>query len=607
MPDSTLIKASFHGKCQKEVNLRSFSLGTRLAIIILAGTLTTVAAVLYIAYSALVNDFEDMLTSQQRYETSRIAASVDQKLQARINVLSGAAGTLTDGHKLYHNDELEHLINRQKQLQQLFPGGLVILDETGTAIVESSYVPNRLGTNYADRSHIKRAKETRQLIISPPIVGRTTHIPLISFVAPIQSDDNDLLGFIIGALALGKTSLIPSDILTEIQTDDAIFEVVDTHNFLYVESATRLESGIRPLPNPGEDPLIDAALSGITFGRIEDASGKELIYATSHLQRLGWLFIRAVPYAAATAPAQASFLRFFNVSLGIAALIALISFILMRSATAPLDRITRKIENMIHTPSEAARLGLKGPPEVRNLAQAFNRLMDERDAISEMKENFVSNISHELRTPLTSINGALKLMDSGAADPLPERAKEMNKLALRNGQRLQLLISDLLDLSKLSAGKFTVTLEQVTLLPVIQSALAGSQATADEHNILLSGTCDASLVVVADGHRLRQVLDNFISNAIKFSNVGGKIHIRVEPATQNRIRIIVHDEGKGVPEHFIPRLFDRFAQAEEGSIRSVSGTGLGLAICRDLASLMDGQVGYYYRDGANFWIELARA
>lgn len=587
--------------------MRSFSLGTRLAIIVLAGTLATVSAVLFIAYTALVNDFETMLTNQQRYETSRIAASVDQKLQARVNVLSGAAATLTDGYKLYSNNEIERLINRQKQLRKLFPGGLLVLDDQGTAIVESSYVPNRLGTNYLDRPHIRRAKESRQLTISHPIMGRTRHVPLISFVTPIQSDENDLLGFITGTLTLGKTSLVPLEILTGIQADDAIFKVVDTHNFLYVEGASQSESGIKSLPDPGQDLLIDAALSGISFGRVRNADGKEFIYATSHLQRLGWLFIRAVPYEGATAPAQASFFRFFSVSLGIAALIAAISFVLIRSATAPLDRITRKIENMIHTPSEAARLGLKGPPEVRNLAQAFNRLMDERDAISKMKENFVSNVSHELRTPLTSINGALKLIDSGAAGPLPARAKEMNKLALRNGQRLQLLISDLLDLGKLSAGKFTVTLEQVELFPIIQSSVVGNQVMAGEHTVSLAGTCDPSLTAIADEHRVRQVLDNFISNAIKFSPVGGQISIHAELTNQDAVRITVHDEGAGVPEQFTHRLFDRFAQAEEGPDRSATGTGLGLAICQDLATLMSGRVGYYYNKGANFWIELAKS
>lgn len=587
--------------------MRSFSLGTRIALIVLTGTLATVAAVLFIAYSALIDDFETLLTNQQRYETNRIAANVDQKLQTRINVLNGAANTLTDGTRLYSRQEIARLINRQEQLNKVFPGGVLVLNEQGTAIYESLYVPGRVGTNYADRPHIQRAKNTRQIIISRPIMGRTTHVPLISFVAPIESDDGDLLGFILGTLTLGKAGIIPPDILKNATIDDTEFNVVDTHNFLYVEGGPPQNGRIQPLPAPGESPLIDAALSGISFGRVKDNQGKELIYATSHLQRVGWLFIRAVPYEWATAPARASFLRFFSASLGIAVLIAIVSFLLSRSATAPLDRITRKIETMIRNPSGASRLSLKGPPEVSNLALAFNRLMDERDAISNMKEHFVSNVSHELRTPLTSINGALRLIDSGAAGPLPERAREMNKLALRNGQRLQLLISDLLDFSKLSAGKFTVTLQPVSLLPVIQAAVAGNEAMAHEYSVSLAGSCEPDLLVIADEHRLRQILDNFISNAIKFSPEGGKITLHVERADKNQARIIVQDEGKGVPEQFAHRLFERFAQAEEGTTRATGGTGLGLAICRDLITLMHGRIGYYYKEGANFWIELAVA
>jgi signal transduction histidine kinase len=607
VPDLSPIKASFSPKCQKEADLRSFSLGTRIALIVLTGTLATVAAVLFIAYSALVNDFETLLTNQQRYETSRIAANVDQKLQTRINVLAAAANTLTDGSGLYPIQEIARLINRRHRLNAIFPGGVVVLNEQGTAIYESLHVPNRLGTNYADRPHIQRARNTREIMISRPIMGRTTHVPLISFVAPIESDDGDLLGFMLGTLTLGRAGIIPPDILESAKNDETEFNVIDTHNFLYVEGGPPQNGRIQSLPAPGESPLIDAALSGISFGRIQDSSGKELIYATSHLQRVGWLFIRAVPYEWATAPARASFFRFFTASLGIAVLIAIISFVLSRSATAPLDRITRKIEIMIKNPSGASRLSPKGPPEVRNLAQAFNRLMDERDAISKMKGDFVSNVSHELRTPLTSINGALRLIDSGAAGPLPERAREMNKLALRNGQRLQLLISDLLDFSKLSAGKFTVTLQPVSLLPVIQAAVAGNEAMAQEYSVSLTGTCEPDLVVIADEHRLRQVLDNFISNAIKFSPEAGQITLHVERTSQNQARIIVHDEGKGVPEQFAHRLFERFAQAEEGTTRTAGGTGLGLAICRDLITLMRGRIGYFYHEGANFWVELAVA
>jgi len=587
--------------------LRSLSLGTRLALIILAGTLVTVGSVLFIAYGELVEDFETLLTEQQLLETRRISGEVNRNLQLRLDVLSETASTLTDGNRLLALEQINFLIGRRKLLKALFPGGMLVLDDQGTAIAESSYVPNRVGTNYADRPHIKQSIESRQPIISRPIMGRTTGVPLIAFVAPIETDDGDLLGLLSGTINLGQTSIIPERFLGETQNKGTIFTVIDSDNFLYIEGGTESGSRIQSLPAPGVDPLIDAALSGISFGRIHNMHGQEMIYASSHLQRLGWQFVRAVPYELATAPAKESFLHFFWVSLAIAIVIAIISLLLSRSATMKLDRMTQRIQHMVRNPSQAGRLPQDGPREVRNLAQAFNRLMDEQDAIATMKEHFVSNVSHELRTPLTSINGALRLMDSGAAGELPEQASNMASLALRNGERLQLLISDLLDFSKLTSGQMPVTLQPEPLQPIIESAISGNQAMAGEHQITLSGSCDPDLVLMADSLRLRQVLDNFISNAIKFSPAQGRVMVRVEPSGPERARIIVQDNGEGVPQSFVPKLFDRFAQAEAGTTRSVRGTGLGLAICQELAALMHGHIGYYYDQGAHFWVELPLA
>ncbi len=587
--------------------MRSLSLGTRLALIILAGTLITVGSVLLIAYRELVDDFETLLTEQQQQETRRISGEVNRSLQLRLDVLSDTANTLTDGERLHTLEEMATLIDRHRLLNALFPAGILVLDEQGTAISESTFVPNRLGTNYGDRSHVRQAIVERTPVISPPIMGRTTGVPLIAFVAPIETDDGDLLGLLSGTINLGQTSIIPGRILKEAKNNGTIFTVIDSNNFLYIEGGAESGARIQSLPSPGADPLIDAALSGMTFGRIYNIHGSEMIYASSHLQRLGWQFVRAVPYEWATEPATASFLRFFWVSLAIAIVVSMASFLLSRSATRKLDHMTRRIEHMVRAPSQAGRLPPGGPREVRNLAEAFNRLMDEQDAIATMKEHFVSNVSHELRTPLTSINGALRLMDSGAAGELPEQARHMASLALRNGERLQLLISDLLDFSKLSSGQMTVSLAPEPLQPIIESAVTGNQAMARENGITLDGSCDPDLVLMVDALRLRQILDNFISNAIKFSPDQGRVLIRVEPRPEDCIRIIVQDNGEGVPEAFVSQLFDRFAQAEAGTTRSARGTGLGLAICQELSVLMHGHIGYYYDHGAHFWVELPLA
>ena len=582
----------------------SLSLGTRLAIIVILGSMTTVGAVLAVAYKALVDDFEELLTEQQLVETRRIASEVEQRLELKLDVLSESAAMMTDGNNLHSLTELNYQLNRQSLLRSLFPDGLIVFDAGATAIAENIHVPGRVGTNYSDRNHFRRAIRSRAPTISRPILGRTTGVPLLSFLSPIQSDENDLLGFLGGTVNIGQTSLIPEDMLKRLRDDQDRFKVIDIENFLYIEGGPSPGKRVQPLPEPGEDPLVDAALSGITFGTVTDNSGQQLIYAASHLEDLGWMFVRSVPYERATAPANDSFLNFLWISIAISLVIALLGFFASRSAVRPLDRMTETIEQMAQSPSSGQRLDGKGASETRKLAAAFNQLMAERDAISTMKENFVSNVSHELRTPLTSLNGALRLMASGAAGQLPEKAEEMAQLALRNGNRLHLLISDLLDFSKLTAGQMNVTLSALPLAPVIKAAISGNTALAAEHNLSLSTEGLGEQTVFADEHRLRQVLDNFISNAIKFSPPDQPITISVQPAAPGFTRITVSDRGDGVPEQFENELFERFSQAEVGTSKSIKGTGLGLAICRELAKLMEGRVGYFYDNGANFWIEL---
>lgn len=587
--------------------MRSLSLGTRLALIILLGTLGTVGSVLFVAYGALVEDFEDILTKQQLSETRRITNEVNERLQLQLDLLAESASMLSDGNALRGLGEIANQLERQKLLNNLFPDGVLVFDANATAIFENFYVSRRVGTNYADRPHFQKAIRSREPVISRPIIGRTTGLPLISFIAPIESDEGDLLGLLGGTVNLGKTSILPKETVSEITSDGATFYVIDSENFLFIEGGPAPENGITPLPSPGHNRLIDAALSGITSGHAIGPEGHKLIYATSHLQRLGWQFVRAVPFEWATAPADESFGHFVWLSLGIALLIALVSYLLSRSTTNPLDRMTRKIRNMIRSPSEAARLVPSGPNEVRNLAIAFNQLMDERDAISTMKDQFVSNVSHELRTPLTSINGALRLIESGATGELPARARAMNSLALRNGHRLQLLISDLLDFSKLSAGRMSVTLAPESLQPILESTVFDNQTMADEYKVVLTAHCSLRQKVITDPHRLRQILDNFVSNAIKFSPANGKVRVFVETGSSGSTRIVVQDNGDGVPESFVERLFDRFSQADAGNTKTTAGTGLGLAICRELAALMNGRLGYYYDQGAHFWVELPAA
>ena len=236
------------------------------------------------------------------------------------------------------------------------------------------------------------------------------------------------------------------------------------------------------------------------------------------------------------------------------------------------------------------------------------RDISERKRIEVLKDDFVSTVSHELRTPLTSIRGGLSLLQFTSGDALDDEGAQLLQLAQRNVERLLALVDDLLDTQSLAAGQLTLAAERLAVSELLKQALGPHEGYAKEHD------CSLQLVpgppeveVVADPHRLQQVIGNLLSNALKFSPSGAAVEVtwRVE---QGRCRVSVFDEGPGVPPEFVAQLFERFAQANSGSTRQHGGTGLGLSISRALMQRMQGELGYdRSSDRTEFWFELALA
>lgn len=576
------------------------SLGARIALISVASSLLSALLLLVIAFDQLVDDFEQVVEQRQQLETRAYALEMDDSLRQRLDALELLGARMTDGTSLKPLPDIQQLLRQPSRALALFDDGVQILDAGAVVIAESQPVPGRLGTGYADRRHFKRAMNSGESTISHPIIGRKTGVPLLSFVAPIKSGEGQLLGLVSAAVPLANDSLLPHP---EKTASGTLFKVLDTETFTQVDSVAH-DGRILDLPEPGVDPLTDAALSGVTAGVVTGADGQTWIYATRHLDRVGWVLLQAVPFEQAVAPARASFQRFLTLSAALLLFVLIAVTLLSGAISQPLNRMASAIRRWLERPDSELRLDVSGPPEVRNLAIAFNQLMSERDSLDAVKDQFVATVSHELRTPLTAIGGALKLVHAGAGGALPEKAAGLVDIALRNSEQLQQLVSDLLDFSRAVNRQLSVDLVPVSVADALADAAAAHQTTAASRNVQLCAEPGPAAWVVADKHRLRQILDNYVSNAIRFSPADHSVQLFAAPAGPGRIRLFVADQGKGVPEAFRPRLFQRFAQAEPNTARGRAGTGLGLAICRELAELMDGEVGYRFREGAQFWVEL---
>ena len=229
----------------------------------------------------------------------------------------------------------------------------------------------------------------------------------------------------------------------------------------------------------------------------------------------------------------------------------------------------------------------------------------QRKHLEQMKNEFVSTVSHELRTPLTSIAGSLGLINGEALGPVPNAMREMLLIAQSNSQRLRQLIDDLLDMDKLLAGKMSFIPQQLDIDSFLAECVTSHQGFARQHDVQLSYTGGPVSQVTADPMRLQQVLSNLLSNALKFSPAGSQVLLSAQELG-GQIRILVVDEGPGVPAEFVDRLFEKFSQADASDRRQKGGTGLGLAISKELIERMGGCIGFYPRPGGGsvFWVEL---
>jgi signal transduction histidine kinase len=194
------------------------------------------------------------------------------------------------------------------------------------------------------------------------------------------------------------------------------------------------------------------------------------------------------------------------------------------------------------------------------------------------KDEFLAKASHELRTPLTPIQGALAIMKSGKVADLPEKLDGMVDLASRNCTRLMSIVNDLLDFTRIGAGRFSLSLTMVELQPILEQVLQNKRMEANAPSIAYNVAPDAKGIKLnADPIRIQQVLDNLLSNAMKFTDADGQIEVNVERHDRS-LRVLVADHGIGIPKDFQDRVFDAFAQAEQSAARSRGGVGLGLAI-----------------------------
>jgi signal transduction histidine kinase len=267
----------------------------------------------------------------------------------------------------------------------------------------------------------------------------------------------------------------------------------------------------------------------------------------------------------------------------------------------------RMLRHLVTIQDELRQVNTNLDAKVDELAQANLSLHE----MNKLKSEFLATMSHELRTPLNSILGFSDVL--GSAENLNDRQKKYLSNIRTSGQHLLALINDILDLAKIEAGKMEVHPVDLSVRDLVERVAASMLPLAERKNIDLQWDVDPRVpVLFQDAGKLQQVLNNLVSNAVKFTPEGGRIRVRALPADEDHLDIIVADTGIGIPLEDQAKIFDKFRQGRNVAgrhdtlSRDFEGTGLGLSIVKELCKLLGGEVSVEseFGKGSTFTVRL---
>jgi len=266
---------------------------------------------------------------------------------------------------------------------------------------------------------------------------------------------------------------------------------------------------------------------------------------------------------------------------------------------APVDSIVRDhklrsiLEDAVIRPGNSDEVEINGrsllvSSRALDLGGAVTTLLDisEIRRLEQVRRDFVANASHELKTPLTSIRGyAETLLDD---EPPEELKHEFLNSIRQNTHRLEHLVEDLLDLSKLESGEWGSSGDLLDIKEIAQEAWEIVRYSKDKGGV--DFVIDGDNSARGDHQGLFQVFRNLLENAARHTDIGGSIHISMARIEGSMVEVLISDDGEGIPAESLPRIFERFFRADSARARDFGGTGLGLAIVRHLISEMGGEV-----------------
>jgi len=443
------------------------------------------------------------------------------------------------------------------------------------------------------------------------------YVPIIRYSTLLQTDDGAVNGVI--ALKAFVAPIIAS--LATGDTNEKVSLVDESGNFILSPDSTQLYGNILDTgislrsTQPADAAQILSQRSGAVFGSAEQP---DLLQVFNRIRPSGqsaiqWTVIYQQSLSSIFDGVHQSQLIIGGIAVVSLLIALLIATLLTRSIVQPIRRLASasvligsgnldvqiapirskdeigELTNSFRTMTQALKGSYRTLQNRTEQLEVANALVNES---SRLKSEFLSTMSHELRTPLNAMIGFTELMSSGASGPLQDKQKHQLSRIHSNSLRLLSLIDDVLDLSRIEAGRIEIHNEAFSPVEMIAKISAQMSSLAEKRGLqLITNISDALPPLLrGDRDRIEHIIINLLSNAFKFTDAG-EVELLVRPVGQrNQYVISVRDTGIGIPAHAQEYIFEEFRQVDGSSRRAYGGSGLGLAICRKLCRLMEGDI-----------------